>query len=523
MSAHFLLREPIFHGKKMPEEGRIVGYAAIIEKLRLPMPMVQTIAMVCDQNKGDQKEGWLILPIRYLPIDEDISEIEALYNHLTVALKYEGVDLLVFKLLTSHYSESQLTQLVDIKPTGQYSRRIWFIIEWLLGHELSGKKDLKKKSYVNVLDNKLQYGVEGTKSHRQLVINNLPGTVEFCPLIRKTEKLEQLINKELAAHHEKYVSGIRKELIQRASAFLLLKDSKASFTIEGESPKSRRAARWGRAIGQAGSNVLSTEELIRLQQIVIENPRFVTMGLRVKGGFIGEHDSLTGEPIPDHISARWQDLPLLLQGLTDTNELFAKSDIDAVLAAAIIAFGFVFIHPFQDGNGRIHRYLIHHVLAQKRFSKQGIIFPVSASILDRIDEYRTALESYSQPLLEFQEWEETKDHNVKVNNKTINYYRYFDATVQAEFLYECVHETIINTIPSEINYLKQFYAFKEIIDEKYEMPDKKVSLLLKFLEQNNGQLSNRARQKEFTPLLDHEVNNIEKIYTEIFVDDFGTR
>ena len=139
----------------------------------------------------------------------------------------------------------------------------------------------------------------------------------------------------------------------------------------------------------------STEELIRLQQIVIENPRFVTMGLRVKGGFIGEHDSLTGEPIPDHISARWQDLPLLLQGLTDTNELFAKSDIDAVLAAAIIAFGFVFIHPFQDGNGRIHRYLIHHVLAQKRFSKQGIIFPVSASILDRIDEYRTALESYS--------------------------------------------------------------------------------------------------------------------------------
>jgi len=68
--------QPVFHGKKVPKEGRIVGYAAIIEKLRLPMTMVQTIPTVCDQNKGGKKEGWLVIPIRYLPIDEDISEIE---------------------------------------------------------------------------------------------------------------------------------------------------------------------------------------------------------------------------------------------------------------------------------------------------------------------------------------------------------------------------------------------------------------------------------------------------------------
>ncbi len=33
--------------------------------------------------------------------------------------------------------------------------------------------------------------------------------------------------------------------------------------------------------------------------------------------------------------------------------------VDAVCAAAAAAFGFVFIHPFEDGNGRIHRFLIH--------------------------------------------------------------------------------------------------------------------------------------------------------------------
>lgn len=107
-----------------------------------------------------------------------------------------------------------------------------------------------------------------------------------------------------------------------------------------------------------------------------------------------------------------------------------------MLAAAIIAFGFVFIHPFEDGNGRIHRYLIHHTLAKKHFSQQGIIFPVSASILNHIDVYRIVLEQYSHPLLDFIEWKETKDHNIEVLNETIDFYRYFDATLQAEFLYD---------------------------------------------------------------------------------------
>ena len=65
----------------------------------------------------------------------------------------------------------------------------------------------------------------------------------------------------------------------------MLKDSKASFTIEGESPKSKRAARWGNAIGQAGLNELTKDELVRLQDLVIENGRFIHMGLRVQGGF----------------------------------------------------------------------------------------------------------------------------------------------------------------------------------------------------------------------------------------------
>ena len=129
--------------------------------------------------------------------------------------------------------------------------------------------------------------------------------------------------------------------------------------------------------------------------------------------------------------------------------------------------------------------------------QQGFIFPVSASILDKIDEYRIVLESYSHPVMELIEWESTPDHNVKVLNETIDFYRYFDATKQAEFLFECVFDTIDRIIPNEVNYILKYDEFKRFIDDKFEMPDKLVATLVRFLEQNNGTLSKRAGTKEF--------------------------
>jgi len=517
ISTHFSQSAPVFHGELVPEAGFIVGYAAIIARLNLPMPVPYPAALVSRQNKSYQMEKWKVFPNKYLPDDNlGITEIQALYKHLVFALKYEGVNLLVFCFLAGHYNESELTQLVSFEPLGQYSRRIWFLLEWVNGRELKQMNLGARKQYIPVIDEKLQYAVEGVKSPRHLVINNLPGNPDFCPLIRKTEKLETYIAAQLSGQKRDYLSEIRKDILLRASAFLLLKDSKASFSIEGESPKSSRAARWGHAIAQAGAHDLTREELIRLQQVVIENERFTEMGFRKKEGFIGEHDRITAEPLPDHISAKWQDIDVLIDGLVRTTGLLTRSSFDAVLAAAIVAFGFVFIHPFADGNGRIHRYLFHHILAKKQFAHQGMIFPVSSSILNHIYQYRKVLESFSLPLLDFIEWTETKDHNVDVKNNTINYYKFFDSTRQAEFLYDCVKDTLDNIIPEEIVYLTRYDEFKRYLDDEFEMPDKTVDLLVRFLEQNNGHLSQRAREKEFVKLSITEIQTIEERFKEIF-------
>lgn len=111
--------------------------------------------------------------------------------------------------------------------------------------------------------------------------------------------------------------------------------------------------------------------------------------------------------------------------------------------------GFVFIHPFVDGNGRIHRYLIHHALHRKGYVEKGLIFPVSSVMLERLDEYRQVLEAFSIPRLNYIDWKPGKDNNVVVLNETADLYRYFDATRQAEFLYDCVvYRVETNSSPS---------------------------------------------------------------------------
>jgi len=505
----FSRRVTIFHGIIPPEEGNLVGYGAIIETYNLAVPIPSQLALISLKKRKYTTEHWRVLTPRHRPE-------ETLYKQLVFALKYEGVNLLVLKKLFEVLPKYDIENVIRSEPVGQYSRRIWFLYEWLFQTKLN-IPNLDRGNYVSALDDKIQYGLkEGVKSSRHRIINNLPGIVDFCPLIFKTEKLEIYINANVSEKKVNALKGYHKDLLQRTAAFLLLKDSKASFTIEGESPKSKRTSRWGKIIGQAGARELNQNELLRLQQEVIENARFVKMGFRKQGGFVGEHNRTTGEPIPEHISAKWQDIPLLIEGLINTNSILKNSEIDAVLAATSIAFGFVFIHPFEDGNGRIHRYLIHHTLAEKQFTQQGLIFPVSASILDHIVDYRKTLEQYSHPILDFIDWKETKDHNVEVVNQTIDYYRYFDATIQAEFLYDCVNDTIENIIPQEITYLQKYDAFKHYLDEEFEMPDRMIALLVLFLEQNEGKISKRALEKEFKILSKQEIDAIEKNYKLIF-------
>ena len=500
----------VFQAKIANEKGNIVGYAALIHCYQLAIPYPAKLAIVSVQNKKSNTTNWQIFPLKYQPQ-------ETLYQHLVFALKYEGIQLLFFKTLFQTISTNEIVAMVTNEPASIYSRKIWFLYEFLMQQPLPINDADTKIKYVDLVDEKQQYAIEnGIKSSRHRIINNLPGTIHFCPMVFKTSTIENYIATNLLAKNQLHLQQIHKDVLLRTSAFLLLKDSKASFYIEGENPSSNRAAKWGKAIGEAGKNNLSKAELERLQQIIIESNRFVKFGYRQQQGFVGEHDRDTFQPIPEHISAKWQDIETLMTGLLQTNELLDEKQYHPVIAAATIAFGFVFIHPFVDGNGRLHRYIIHHILSKNGFAPQGIIFPVSAAILQNIISYKKVLENYSQSILPFIEWNTTKDNNVEIDNNTADLYKYFDATAQTEFLFDCINETIENIIPNEVNYLVKYDEFKHYINNTFEMPDKLIALLTRFLEQGNGTLSKRALEKEFTNFTVEEVQEIEEKYNEIF-------
>lgn len=501
-----------FRGRDLPEPVRLAGYAALMDRYALGVPLPSPLAGIAARHNAESTPEWRLFTPRHAPAD-------TLGGHLEFALKWEGVDLAVLAPLFRVVPAEEVAAVVREKPKGAYARRLWFLYEWLTGRELDVPDPGKIKA-VPVIDPRQQFALEpGEPSPRHRVVDNLPGTREFCPLVRRTPALERYAASGLNVRAREVIGRTHPDVVTRAAAFLLLSDSRASFQIEGEHPSPERAARWARAISLAGTRPLTVEELERLQAVVIGDDRFVHLGLRTEGGFVGAHDRVTGQPIPDHVSARPEDLPSLVRGVVEYDRRAVAGGMDPVVGAAAVAFGFVYVHPFEDGNGRLHRWLVHHVLATAGYNPPGVAFPVSAAILREIDAYRRVLASYSGPLLELIEWRATERGSVEVLNRTADFYRYFDATRHAEFLYHCVRETVERDLPAEIEFLEAYDRFARGVQEMADMPGRTVDLLHRFLRQGGGRLSKRARSREFAALTGREVERVVEIYAGSFPDN----
>ena len=230
----------------------------------------------------------------------------------------------------------------------------------------------------------------------------------------------------------------------------------------------------------------------------------------------GEHDHESRMPLPDHIDAKAEDLAALVEGMTAFDH-GAALHLDPIIAAAVLAFGFVYIHPFEDGNGRIHRYLIHHVSCRAPVQPAGPGgFRSRRRSWSRLMTTAACWRTTRKRLLPCVQWEPTDRGNVRVLNDTGDFYRFFDATPHAEFLYGCVRRTIEQDLPQETSFLRAYDAFCARVGEVVDMPANTMDLLFRFLQQNGGRLSQRAREHEFAALTDAEAERIERAYGDLF-------
>ena len=503
-------RAGAFQELTIPQAARLAGAAALVHELAIAAPVRRPSCVAEQHVSGSRRRdgAWTVFDKRYWPGDH-------FADHLTFILKHEDADFLVLRRIFDAAPQAEIEALVREAPTALDVRRTWYLYETLTGRTLD-VEDAPGAAAIDLLDPKAYFTGKPRLSKRHRVRDNLLGAGRYSPIIRRTQALEELLKLDLAAKARQTIGHSGGHLVARAASFMLLADSRASFEIEGERPPRNRLERWGRAVLQAGKNRLTLDEIIRLHGVLIEDTRFVRAGLRADGVFLGERDH-TGDPLPEFIGARAADLNDLTAGMLEANDRMREDGLDPVLQAAATAFGFVYVHPFEDGNGRLHRCLIHHVLAERKFAPPGMVFPVSSVMLDRIDDYRVTLQAHSGPLMPFIQWRPTPDRNVEVLNDTADLYRYFDCTEAAEFLYACVRRTVETDLPREIDYLvRHDQAIRRIMDA-VEMPDRIADNLLMFIRQNKGTLSKRRRESEFKQLRDDEVLLIERIVIDAFV------
>ena len=495
-----------------------VGYLRLVEQFALTALPLTQVARIDTRVKGRAVESeedvdHLLFESRYAPepgFEED----------LQFALRYEGVNLEVLELLFTKSGPQPLVTWLRAQPESSYARRACFLYEWITGCELDVPALGTRASYVLALDESPQFGLgESGDTNRKLrVRNNLPGTREFCPLVRKTPVLLEMVRKNLSARAQETLARYDADLLRRAARYLYLKETRSSYEVEREKPSQGRVQRFVDLLRTADSGQsLSQERFVALQNVVLD-PRWHEYAYRHRQNWVGAYHR--SREVVDFVPPRPEDVVSLMHGLCAYSERGRRAAgqvgaIDPVVQATAVAFGFVFIHPFMDGNGRLHRYLIHEELSALGFTPKGIVLPVSAFILAHVDQYVRKLEQFSRPRLARTEFEPSLPELPARGNDPL-YFRFFDATAQALFLYRALEHTVMHDLSEEIDYLIGLDRARERLRGETDWPAQSLDLFINIVRQGGGSLSRAKRSSQFDWMTDEEVARFVPMVNEAF-------
>lgn len=435
---------------------------------------------------------------------------EDVFEHLEFALKYEGLNLQILKKVLLALSDSAMLQYIETKPTGKYARVLWYLFEKFHKKTLP-LPDIKSATYIPLLDPEDYYVGKATYSSRHKILENLIGNTEFSPIVRKTNLLIEFEKKKIGEVAHKLTTQYDPSILARAMRYMYTKETMSSWEIERERPDQAKLMKFVALLQKADAiGPLSERTLVELQKSIVD-PRFASNQYRDFQNYIGEEPGM-GQMIIHFIPPRPDNVQELMNQLIQSFENMEKADINAVITAAVLAFAFVFIHPFEDGNGRIHRFLIHYTLANLKFTPEGVVFPISAVIVRNMKNYDAILESFSKPLMNLIGDYKINDHGeLQVLQDTYDLYRFIDFTHFAEFLFQCVEKTVMTDFKEELSFLVDYDKIKKEIKEIVDMPDQRIDLLIKCVRQNNGTLSSKKRESHFQMLTNEEIEKMEKV------------
>ena len=284
-------------------------------------------------------------------------------------------------------------------------------------------------------------------------------------------------------------------MMDRAIQWAYLHETRDSFAIEKEQPSEEKSRRFVQLLRQAHEGRLLTEDyLVELQNSTVSNPFDKAVAFRHEQNHL--HNGLRGAAGVSYVPPA----PALCQELMEELMAFANQpvrDVDPLVAAAVTAFGFVFLHPFMDGNGRLSRFLIHQTLCHYGALENGLLLPVSVAMKHEEQAYLQALKTFSQPTREF--WNVTwldADHMAFDFIGHPSIYRYWDATRCVEFTLQMARRALEVEPREETEFLDRYDRAIKAVNQRYDVRGSDLSKLVMMCLDNGGKLS-KHRRKQF--------------------------
>ncbi len=435
--------------------------------------------------------------------------------HLLFALKHEGTNLQVLAQVLPHITQTTLLEALTQTPTGSYIRVLCYLWEQLCGRQLNTAPVPRNCATALVFDPDRYLTIARPRDVRWHVSFNGLGTLAYCPSVRRTAALHASIAADTLAKTVAFAESLSPQSLHRAVEWAYLHETQSSFAIEREAPSQQKAMAFVQLLQQAHTNPaphkLGESDWVDLQNTVVSNPLLHAMEYRneqnwLRGPGRGALAVTYVPPAPQHV-------PELMQSLMDMAAQWPKANdtVDPIVAAAVCAFGFVYIHPFMDGNGRLSRFLFHRMLSQSGRLRQALMLPVSVAMQRNEAAYLKCLQAFSKPArgLWHVRWIDEGQYDFSWQGHE-SCYRYWDATECAQFGLDMAAQALSVELQQETLFLARYDAVWAAVNAQYDLRNNDLSTLVRCALEQAGVLSKHRRKQFANSVAEAALDSIER-------------
>lgn len=418
---------------------------------------------------------------------------DAPLEHLHFALKHEGLQLQAAILALKKVDRADVGEAYTKNTSSSYWRQICFLWELANGQILEGLPAASGPYTALFNPEKFLTGPSNRHPRWRVDFNGL-GSTRFCPTVRRTPTIQALLDKRILASAREFIGGLDKTVLDRAVRWAYLSETQGSYAIENETPTSNKAEAFATLLAQAHAPEDITEEyLVALQNLTVSNPFDKDVQFRTDQNWL--RNALPGAlgvtylPPPPQLMVELMDE---IMGLANRS----GSGIDPLILGSLVSFGFVFAHPFMDGNGRLSRFLFHKVVCGHEVLPNRLVLPISTAMKRQEGRYLQVLQTFSKPAREL--WHVTAIDDVRIDavfKGDPDIYRYWDATDCVSFGLQMASEALEHDLRDESEFLQRFDLVYKAVNDAVDMNNNDLVLLIRSCLQNGGKLSNN-RQKQ---------------------------